>query len=216
MWPFGSKKPAESRFWEWFLKNEDRLFTSEPPAAIWMEELPRELRRVHKCLVWQLSPARGGKREFVISADGIREAFSAVESLADAAPKLPRWTIVRFRPREPGYHEQSLIIQSPKGTAEVKAEEMECAIVAMRHKDGTVKIAIELFIPGCPEGDPGPFQTAAFLMLDAALGEYDMECKVGFVGIYPLETEAEAGEKIPFARLREEFDELVERTLGNP
>ncbi len=37
--------------------------------------------------------------EFVISAGGIKAAFPSVEALHAAAPKLPKWTILKFRQR---------------------------------------------------------------------------------------------------------------------
>lgn len=209
---FRKKQTPEERFWEWFQKNEARLFSAPGDSSVWMNELSRELNRVYKGLVWQVSIERGGKREFVISADGIVERFSAVESLADAAPPLARWNVVRFRPREPDYESGSIQFDLHGERVEVKGEEIECVLRPVRDSKGLSRIEIELYIPGCPNEDSSPHKGAAFILLDAALGEYDMECKVGFVGIYPFQREAEG--KIRFAELREEFDRLVEETLG--
>ena len=46
-----------------------------------------------------------GKREFVISAGGIKSAFPAVEALYAKAPVLSHWTWVRFRPRQIAIHD---------------------------------------------------------------------------------------------------------------
>jgi hypothetical protein len=56
-----------------------------------------ELQKVDPNLAFEFGP-NDPKREFVISAAGIRSAFPAFVSLAAAAPTLEKWKVIAFRP----------------------------------------------------------------------------------------------------------------------
>src|SRR6266404_9069287 len=86
-------------FWKWFQSNEDALFNVEKNREQMFDKLGTEMHKVNPSLTFEFGPIEDGKREFVISADGIKEAFPQVEALYAAAPPLPRWKFVRFRPR---------------------------------------------------------------------------------------------------------------------
>jgi hypothetical protein len=53
-----------------------------------------------------------------------------------------------------------------------------------------------------------PALMAAFLMLDSALGEYDVETKVGSINTFPTPPDPPAQGLKPFPTLTEEFDSL--------
>jgi hypothetical protein len=205
--PLFSKTPPEQQFWEWFLREEDRLFQSDPSDTPFQKELSKRLTRFHDGLTWEVSSAQSGRREFIISADGIAAHADAVEQLADAAPlnKLPRWRIIRFRPRIPDYEGFTLGMRGPDGVERrIGAEQIDCMLG--RHGD---LAEVTLFIEGCPESDDRAFMQMGFLMLDMALGEYDMICRVGPVQVLPRETpDPPPAVRLNWAELRRAFDEL--------
>jgi len=90
----------ETNFWNWFTANESRLFTFESDQERVFDDLSKELRRVNPDLAFEFGPVKNGKREFVISAGGIRSAFPTVEAPYGAAPPLQRWVSVKYRPRQ--------------------------------------------------------------------------------------------------------------------
>lgn len=95
---FGISK--EKRFWKWFQKNEDQLFNFERNQEPIFDDLQKRMTAVAQNLTFLFGPIRDdGKREFIISADGRAESFPAVEALHDAAPLLPRWIWIKYRPR---------------------------------------------------------------------------------------------------------------------
>src|SRR5215470_9533932 len=98
---FGSRAhaSAESDFWRWFQHNEADLFDFERDQEAIFDRLAAEMHKVHPSLTFEFGPKENGRREFVISADGIRDAFPKVESLYAAAPTMARWKFVKFRPR---------------------------------------------------------------------------------------------------------------------
>ena len=88
----------EERFWQWFRQNSDRLFRFENDQERVFDELESALAQVKEGLMFEFGPIEGGKRVFVVSADGVRDRFEAVRSLVAVAPAMPGWEIVPFRP----------------------------------------------------------------------------------------------------------------------
>ena len=94
-----SAKTKEEKFWNWFCKNSKMIFNFESNQEVVFDKIQEELQKVGPNLAFEISSAKEAKREFVISADGIIEAFPAVEKLYKAKPNLPEWTFIKFRPR---------------------------------------------------------------------------------------------------------------------
>jgi hypothetical protein len=76
----------EQAFWNWFQKNEDSLFDFEKNQAEIFDRLSTELHKIDPNLTFEFGPKENDRREFTISADGIRKAFPAVEKLFASAP----------------------------------------------------------------------------------------------------------------------------------
>jgi hypothetical protein len=187
----------EAAFWRWFQANETRLFDFEKDQDKVFDELQMQLHRIQPSLTFEFGPKQEGKREFVISADGIKDAFPAVIGLADAAPPLARWKITKFRPRR-GF-------QSPVtlNGLRISPEQLKFTI----EPDGD-KAGITLFIEGYSPSEHEKYAGVVYLMLDQALGEYDVETKVGFIELKSnLATSNLA--KQSFSALAPTFDKLV-------
>jgi hypothetical protein len=160
----------ESVFWRWFQANEARVFDFEKDRDRIFDELEKELHKVHPNLTFEFGPNLGGKREFVISADGIKGAFPAVTALADAAPTLPRWKIIKFRPRR--YFQSPVTLNGLK----ISPEQVHFTI-----EPDNEKVSLTLFIEGYDPAERARYAGVVYLMLDQALGEYDVETKVGAI-----------------------------------
>jgi hypothetical protein len=164
---FGSEY---DKFWKWFQKTEDRIFDRESDRASTFSELSTHLRCVHPDLVFEFSQVKQGRREFVISAGGMKAAFSAVTALVQAAPRLPRWQVVAFRQRKD-------VPDIRLGGRRVVGESLRFDYLA----NGMKKINLTLFIPGlakASEEDRNELMSIGFLFLDAIVGEYDVETKL--------------------------------------
>ncbi|MGA4135863.1 hypothetical protein ACI2TD_03740 [Ralstonia nicotianae] len=192
-----ARTSPETDFWKWFQKNEAALFDFERDQEGVFDRLAVEMHKVHPGLTFEFGPKQDGRREFVISADGIREAFPKVESLASAAPALPRWTVIRFRPRR-----EPADIQYNGMT--VKASTVSVSI----HPDGA-KVGLTVLIPGYSASERRAFGSIAFLFLDQALGEFDVETRVGDVDVRaPLPADSNA---VPLSELPRTFDTVVSK-----
>jgi hypothetical protein len=185
----------EQEFWNWFEKQEDALFNFEQDQQNIFAALTVQLHKVHESLTFEFGPKEDNKREFVISADGIKDAFPKVISLYDAAPKLPHWTFIKFRPRrEP--------MDVSYGGENVPAVEVSFVL----KKEGN-KVGVTLFMPRVIEQNRQAMTGIAFLLLDQALGEYDVETKVGSIEAKPIN--AAPPEKKPLKELSKSFDAAV-------
>jgi|SRR5882724_788218 len=170
---FGSRAHAsvESDFWRWFQRNEADLFDFERNQEATFDRLAAEMHKVHPSLTFEFGPKENGRREFVISADGIKEAFPKVESLYAAAPTMAHWKFIKFRPRREPFDIDYAGVSVKANTVSVLVE-----------PDGQ-KAGLTVFIPGYSESDRETYAGIAFLLLDQALGEYDVETRVGFIDV---------------------------------
>lgn len=193
-----AKKSPEAQFWAWFEKNQEMLFYFERDQERVFDKLNAAMSKVRPDLTFEFGPDENGNREFVISADGLRDAFPAVESLYASAPSLPRWTFIKFRPRR-----SAMTIQM--GQVKLQPTDVDVAVEA----DGD-KAGITVFVKGYDESQSQQYEHAVFIMLDQAIGEYDMETKVGFIEVQPFEKGSQY-KRYGLDILPQIFDEFMKR-----
>lgn len=156
----------EERFWDWFQKNEDALFHFEQDRSRIFSALTQEIHKVNPSLTFEFGPELNNVREFTISADGIKQAFPDVEALHAAAPRLPRWKFIKFRQRRtPSEISFRGITVNPQS-------------VALRVIPNGEVVDIIVFMKGYTQAAQETYTGIAFLLLDQALGEYDVETRV--------------------------------------
>lgn len=189
---FGASK--EQRFWKWFTKNEARLFRFEDDQESVFSELGERLRAVHPDLAFEFGPVRpDGKRDFVISADGLLRAFDAVESLAAEAPRLDRWSWIKFRQRG-GPHVEFTFDEITVNTEQV--------CYGMTPRGDNVDVTI--YFRDYRQEPHAIYEQSAFLILDHLLGEFDVVTRVAYVR---AEAEQPAAlDAKPLCELPAEFD----------
>lgn len=190
----------EERFWRWFAANQARIHDFESNRERLFAELGRELHRVHKGLTFELGaqPEPDGRRRLVISADGIREVFPAVERLTAAAPQLPEWEVVAFRqPSSPDFRVEM-------GGRSVDADD----IWFVAHPEDE-QIGVTLYVRDLDPKEPGPQQGAVYILLDTLLGEYFVTMGIRWIDWQPLPLDPAA------LRLRP-LRELAEIAAGMP
>ena len=161
----------EAGFWQWFERNEERLFKFEesPNVDLLFDELTGQMTKVHPDLTFEFGPVIGGKREFVISAAGSVTAFPAVEKLFSIAPRLSRWNWVKFRPRRPA-------MDISFGERTINSSDVRVIIIDESEPN---HLGLMMVMKGYSLKEDELYGQASYLMLDQALGEYDVEMKVG-------------------------------------
>ena len=194
---WSKSKKGQQEFWDWFAANRERYANLAEVSDLEarLDEVGQQLHRVDKRLAFAFLSNPTDEREFIISADGDIEAFPVVESLVAAAPELGGWKIIAFRQRG----DAGAVIQI--GAVELGPEQMWFAL----EKDGD-QVGLELYFGGIELSDE--VAGAAFILLDVALGEYDVETKVGFVERHQLQPDADVTRLRPFEDLPAAFDEF--------
>lgn len=202
---FGCKKKTEEeQFWNWFKKNESMLFKfNDNNMDIAFnklgKELGKELNRIHEDLTFEFSPVLdNGKKEFIISASGMKDAFPKVESLYNSAPSLGNWIFIKYRPRR-----KPMDISMNNKT--FKVEDIKCQIF----KDGD-KLGVMVFFEDYNESESSLFGQVGFLLLDQAIGEYDVATRLGFIEFAPMDSKY-VKEAFLFSELTERFDEFYQK-----
>ncbi len=190
---------SKQRFWDWFVQHERELFEFDPAVEIEREklfdEIAHEIQQVDPHLTFEFGP-RGPKREFVISAGGIKKSFPAVVRLADLAPQLPRWQVTSFRPR-----------RMPVNTIEINGKRVGPNDVQFSLVDNGKMAGLYLYIPGFRKNDVD-LKQIGYLLLDETLGEYDVETRLGLIKM--LSPDADTGAKrYSLPDLPRHFDRLV-------
>lgn len=168
---------TQEKFWQSFLQHEEELFNFELDQERIFDELAAHLQEVDKNLCFEFGPKDKDRvREFVISAAGIKSSFPAVVALANAAPALARWQITPFRPR-----------RATLPLIEFRGKKIDPADVQFSLLDNGRTAGIYIYLPGFREGDHDLGQIA-YLLLDEALGEYDVEMRLGLIKMFPPES----------------------------
>lgn len=197
-----NREPKEQVFWRWFAENSATYLRFEPGApnqSAVLNQLGKQLERVNRHLKFEigLKPDSAG-RELVISADGRQEAFPAVQALVAAAPALPDWEITAFRQRQ-NLGDVSLQIEGVEYSPE--------SLWFTLRPEGEV-IGVDLYLKGVADPTSEATLMVCFLMLDIALGEYDVETRVGTINPMLAPHDPETQGLKPFLTFPEEFDAL--------
>ncbi len=184
-------------FWNWFQKNEARLYDFEKEQDRIFMELRREIDKYHPGLAFEFGPKIEGVRDFVISAEGMKADFPFVTALADAAPALPKWKIIKFRPKREPFPE----IEYEGVNA--KIDEIRFSIEPDGDKPG-----ITLYFDHFDESQRNAYIGITFLYLDNCLGEFDVATKVGFIEAKPASDPSQV-KRLPLADLPVTFNRFV-------
>jgi len=157
-------------FWNWVRAHSAELKNAKTGSEPVLNELSVELNKAAPGVVFELG-VNSVPFEFILSADGVIEHFGAVMRLSAAAGDVPGMKVVAFRQRK------------KVDGLELHVEEQKIAasnVMFTSAKDKEPgKLALEIYIEGYDEKNAEPIQRGAFLLLDTAIGEYDMETRVG-------------------------------------
>jgi hypothetical protein len=224
-----SKAAREEKFWQWFVAHEARLrdvtldnetainalhealHKVQPGLTFEIGRDPEVLRREFETLaeaeaagvsedaaVSAMEAARnpGETFDFCISADGKRDLFPAVVRLVEAAPAIPGWRVLAFRQR--GSAENSITMDD----VELRSEQMW-----FRLERDDDKVGLHLYFEGVAEPHGDQAAMMAFILLDHALGEYDVETRLGFFERHDLNEAGDSRAELrPFRELPAAFD----------
>ena len=196
---FFHENTPEEDFWEWFSKNSEKIYDFVKNQEEIFDRIEEKLRVIHPDLVFEISAEKNGKREFVISADGLKSAFPYVINLVKAAKSFNKWKIVAFRQR------------GRLGNIEFKGISLNLEDLFFHSVPyGEDKLGLEIYIRN-PKEVTHTVKHAVFLLLDCAIGEYAVATRVGFVEIMPFPENATGFDIRPFTLLAKTVDDYFEK-----
>lgn len=192
--PVVTPTQPQTAFWTWFQHDAEALRANKDLQQV-MEQISAEIAKVAPGVFAEIG-ANGDDRTLVLSVNGKQDLFPAVQALYAARPTVSHWTIVAFRQRaKPG--EPALQIQ----LGDVTIDPIAVKFVARRHAD---KLDLDVFLPGAMSDDQRG--EIGFVLLDHAVGEYDMETRIAGITFGPI-TKAPATAK-PLTELPAQVDAL--------
>lgn len=198
-----SAKTKEEKFWDWFCKNSQLIYNFETDQEKIFDKIQEQLHKVNPDLTFEISSIKNGKREFVISADGLLDAFPAVELLYSKKPKLEEWEFIKFRPRRK--IENSIRIENK----ELYPNDIKFMFI---NDDDSSKVGIVLFCKGYNEDEYEIYSQIAFLYLDESLGEFDTETYIGTIILQGFDSDYYEN-SINIELLALEFDKIKENLI---
>lgn len=186
----------EKKFWKYFQKNEEKIFNFEKNQEKIFDELASQLHKIDVNLTFEFGPIKHTKREFVISADGIKSTFISVEKLYEQAPQLKLFDVTKFKPRREILNDIQI--------ADTKIKSSDVKYVLLKDENPH-KIGIILLFENYKDESKDLFGQIGFLLIDEALGEFDVETKVGAIDFTSYESEYYPNSK-PLENLAKDFD----------
>ena len=164
-------------FWIWFEKNsQDYYQLKEEKLNSLFYKLDKQLSKINEDIAFEFSADLiDGKREFIISADGILSAFTDVIDLVEKAPKLDGFKIIAFRPKSD---------VDDISTIEYEDISLGPDDVFFTYRKNGDTFDIVLYLKGY-DSDFEEWENAAFILLDTIIGEYDVATKIGSIDMLP-------------------------------
>lgn len=175
------------KFWEWFVKNQNKYFFLNQVESDVKENLLNEFtNQLHKfCenLFFQIGGHPDKTQDLIITAAGNVKYFDKVEELVNVAPKLKDWRFIAFKPpMEFGFKLTYKNITTDPG---------ELWFLPLENSSNPQDMGIRIAFPNYLDSKEKDFTFIAFLMLDTILGEQSTALDIDYldVGIIPDDPE---------------------------
>lgn len=185
-------------FWSWFQANEADFPSTTEFDAAYGDELSGRLTDIKSGLVYEIAILDEAENELVISGDGMVELIPFVRELVDSAPAVDGWIIIAFRPRMDDYATFTLNF----GERKFDPKEIWCW---SRVEDGRFDLVI--YHPDYSDETRDLLVNGTYILLDMALGEYDVMTGIRYIDHRELPGDPESTGLFRFGDLRTVFDD---------
>lgn len=195
---FRARNEVEA-FWTWFEKNAIRITKAvdRQDHSVIIHELGDRIAKAAPGVVHEIGRLDCHTVELILSADGIKANIAGVLALTKAAPRVQGFVFTAFRRRWPGL---SLCVFDTNVAVD------DLRYIAEDGGDG--RLDLTLYLRG--DWDQRQRTMIGFLMLDQALGEYDVMTGLGRIEI---EAAGATEQGKPFSDITLEFDSFRAATV---
>lgn len=164
-----SSKDQILSFWSWFESKSSEYYHLEENRDELFQDLKEHLEEIEPFLVFEFSSVfPDGTREFVISADGMKDLFPTVKNIVKFAPPLKGWRIVEFKQPHPEIPEITC------NNITVKIDD-----VYIRYEVFESLVGVEFHFRDFKESEE--WGIVPFILLDIILGEVDTATCIDWV-----------------------------------
>jgi hypothetical protein len=191
---------AISDFWSWFVANRGRFEDTSHVDMRAIKDLGTRLNKIEEGLTFQIGAPESGS-VIEISADGIRDRFPSVRQVVAAAPSIPGWRVVAFR--QPAENVADLQL-------EFHGQSISPNDITFVARSSGSRASVVLYVPTSEKEVSRDLIGAAFILLDATLGEYAVETKVQIDGFLPKSEQPDEARALP------ELVGLLDDVPGDP
>jgi hypothetical protein len=150
-------------FWKWVSSHAQELRRRLEGADPLLDDVRNELHRYCPELYFEVGGLPGATTALIITAEGNSSAFDAVRALVDAAPSLPGWEFIAFKPA------QGFAFVTEHGRARIDAS--RSWFMPLESKSAPTQFGLVL---ACDEYSPDAhddFMFAARVVIRTGLGE---------------------------------------------
>jgi len=182
-------------FWSWFADTIAPLGADGLDQDDIVARIDAEFAKVYPDLAFELWGPDGDIVDFVISADGRTELFADVLDAVHAAPKIPGWRVVAFRPR-----------RSIRARVSAMGHQLSGDQIWYRCEPEDGRLRVALFVEELTDENWDILCATSCVLLDMALGEFDAATKIAALEHYPLNRETRRLPLKPLAQLPDELD----------
>jgi hypothetical protein len=153
----------ESKFWNWFETNHER-FRSVDEAEDLLDLFEAHLHEYDAELFFEISePLDDGSNELIITAEGVMAKFPKVEALVAAAPAIPNWKVIAFKP--------AIGFNFVHEYGDLKLDPGQLWFLPLRAKSDPKILGLRIGVPDFDESDVEQVKNSLWIILDTGLGE---------------------------------------------
>ncbi len=168
------------RFWTWFARESGRFAAAPEYTEAMFDEITAEVQRYSKGVHVMLGGGPNGERELVITTEGDPDYIDEVRELVRVAPEVPGWTVTAFKPPQ-GFEFVIRIIEREIDASRLRFR----SVPEMDSDDG---MGVDVFFPDYDPKQEEAFTFAAYIVLDAGLGELSTMMDIGGVAVAGLDS----------------------------
>ena len=196
--PIHANESPEAKFWSWFGSTHES-FRSIDKAKDGEELLDLLLERLHDFdpeLYFEVTqPLKDGSNELIISAEGVRAKFPRVEELVAAAPNIPDWRIIAFKP--------PLGFEFVHEYGELKIDPRRLWFLPLTAKSDPSILGLRIGLPDFDETAKEKIENSVWIILDTGLGEENCAQSIRHLEVVQLPDEPEGAGFIELPELSE-------------
>ncbi|MBK9584467.1 MAG: hypothetical protein KA099_09015 [Alphaproteobacteria bacterium] len=172
--PAQAQNLTHAEFWDWFIQNKSMIEQYDKKTEAVMNAVQGKIKAVYPDLWFEIGQAEDKVYEFIISAGGLKSAIPSVIDLYKAAPQIPGWRVIAFKPR----HATPIL---DHGGIRFNVADF---YYQSEYYEGMTDLKV--CVKGLTKENEDVYGMAGFLLLDTVIGEYDVMTTLGNIKFEPL------------------------------